>query len=131
MKRLLLDTHIWLWYLGASPNLSSSLREALDSSLGLIWLSPISVWEASVLAQKGRIRLPLAFEEWFEESMHQWVLREAAINFEIARSAHALDLPHGDPADRLLAATAMVYDLHLVTLDRHLVKAPWLPTLTA
>lgn len=63
--------------------------------------------------------------------MGQLPVREAPINFEIARRVHALDLPQGDPADHFLAATALVYDLTLVTLDRRLVEAPWLPTLTS
>lgn len=46
------------------------------------------------------------------------------------RRIETLELPHGDPADHFLAATALVYELTLVTLDRHLVSAAWLPTLS-
>ncbi len=63
--------------------------------------------------------------------MAQLPVREAPINFEIARRVQTLDLPQGDPADHFLAATTLVYDLTLVTLDRHLVEAPWLSTLTS
>ncbi len=131
MKRLLLDTHVWLWYVGASEDLPRSLRAAVDDSLGLLWVSPISLWEAGVLARKKRIRLSATFQEWVEEAMGQLPVREAPISFEIARRVQTLDLPHGDPADHFLAATTLVYDLTLVTLDRHLVEAPWLPTLTS
>ncbi len=131
MKRLLLDTHVWLWYVGASADLARPLREAIDASLGLLWLSPISVWEVGVLARKKRIRISAPFQEWIEEAMAQLPVREAPINFEIARRVQTLDLPQGDPADHFLAATTLVYDLTLVTLDRHLVEAPWLSTLTS
>lgn len=131
MKRLLLDTHVWLWYIGASKDLPRALKSAIDASLGLLWLSPISVWEAGVLARRRRIRLSAAFQEWVAEAMERLPVREAPINFEIARRVHTLDLPQGDPADHFLAATALVYDLTLVTLDQHLTDATWLPTLTS
>ena len=57
-------------------------------------------------------------------------MREAPINFEIARRVQEINLPHGDPADHFLATTALVYDLTLITVDQHLVEATWLPTLT-
>ncbi len=57
-------------------------------------------------------------------------MREAAFNFEVAKTVETLTLPHSDPADHFIAATALVYDLTLVTVDEALVEAPWLPTLT-
>ncbi len=131
MKRLLLDTHVWLWYVGGSEDLPRSLREVIDSSLGLLWLSPITLWEAGVLASKKRIRIPGSFEQWSAEVLELLPVREASINMEVARRVHTLDLPHGDPADHFLAATALLFDLTLVTLDGHLVDAEWLPTITA
>jgi PIN domain nuclease of toxin-antitoxin system len=131
VKRLLLDTHVWLWYVGASEDLPRSLRDAIDDSLGLLWLSPISLWEAGVLARKKRIRISAAFQEWVTEAMEQLPVREAPINFEIARRVQTIDLPQGDPADHFLATTALVYDLTLITVDQHLAEAPWLPTLTS
>ena len=131
MSRLLLDTHIWLWYLTGSKDLPGALRDALDESMGLCWLSPISLWEAGVLVRRGRIRRVGAERDWIRAALEQLPLREASINFEVARAIGDLDLPHNDPADHFLAATALVYELTLVTLDRHLVRAGWLPTLTA
>lgn len=130
MRRLLLDTHVWLWYVGGSEDLSRSLRDAIDSSLGLIWLSPITLWEAGILARKHHIRSPIPFLQWSAEALELLPVREAPINLEVARRVHALELAHGDPADHFLAATALVYDLTLVTVDQHLTEADWLPTLT-
>ena len=131
MKRLLLDTHVWLWYVGASEDLPRPLREAIDASLGLLWLSPISLWEAGVLARKKRIRVSAPFDEWTVEALERLPVREAPVSFEIARRVDTVDLPHNDPADRFLAATTLVYELTLVTLDQDLVQARWLPTLTS
>ncbi len=131
MRRYLLDTHIWLWYLAGSKDLPASLREALDDAVGRCWLSPISLWEASVLVQRGRVRSVGAGRDWIKEALENLPLREAPVNFAVARTLADLDLPHNDPADRFLAATALVYDLTLVTMDQHLRRASWLPTLTA
>lgn len=129
--RLLLDTHIWVHYVAGSKDLPVSLREAVDEALGSCWLSPISLWELGVLVSKEKVRLNREYQGWLHEALEAFPVQEAAINFEVARRCKDLDLPHNDPADRLLAATALVYELTLVTLDENLVNAPWLPTLTA
>lgn len=131
MSRLLLDTHIWLWYLTGSKDLPRSLRTALDESLGQLWLSPISLWEAGVLVRKGRVRSARTGRDWIQTALNKLPLREAALNFEVAGAVADLSLPHSDPADHFLAATALVYELTLVTVDRHLVRSEWLSTLTA
>ena len=128
--RLLLDTHIWYWYVSGSRDLPRSLRDAIDEALGSCWLSPISIWELGVLAEKGRIRLPEDYARWVEEALEGFPVREAPVNFEVARRVAELDFEHGDPGDRFLAATALVYDLTLVTVDHRLTDASWLPTLT-
>lgn len=127
--RLLLDTHVWYWYVSGSRDLPGSLRDAVDDALGLCWLSPISVWELGVLVTKGRIRLDLDYERWIRLAFTGFPVREAPINFEVAQKVRGLDLEHGDPGDRFLAATALVYDLTLVTMDHRLIDAG-LPTLT-
>ncbi len=65
-----------------------------------------------------------------EEALETVPMREAALNFEVAKAVSTLSLPHGDPADHFIAATALVYDLTLVTLDRNLIAADGLMTLT-
>ncbi len=131
MRRLLLDTHVWLWYVTGSGDLPRSLREAIEEAVGLCWLSPISVWEVGMLIGKRRIRTPRDAAQWIDEAMAAYPLREAPVNFEVARTVPALKLPHGDPADHFLAATALVYDLTLVTLDRNLISARAVEILTA
>jgi PIN domain nuclease of toxin-antitoxin system len=55
--RILLDTHIWLWYLLGNERLSKNLRAIIQNQDNKLWLSPISVWETVILAEKGRIEL--------------------------------------------------------------------------
>jgi PIN domain nuclease of toxin-antitoxin system len=119
----LLDTHIWVWYMLASNRLPMGLRAALDAASGERWLSPISVWELGLLEQRGRLRLAGGLGAWVQEALTRVPLREASVTREVAMVSHEVDLPHRDPADRFLAATALVHDLTLVTADERLCGA--------
>jgi PIN domain nuclease of toxin-antitoxin system len=118
--KLLLDTHIWLWSLLEPERLSRKVTLELRSPQNEIWLSPISVWETLVLADKRRIRLHPDPASWIRKALEAAPFREARINHEIAIRSRELKCPHQDPADRFLAATAWVYELTLVTADRRL-----------
>ena len=124
----LLDTHVWVWYLVGSPRLPGSLHTVIDASLGRLWLSPISVWELGMLAARGRVVLEGGLRAWHTEAQRALPLEEASLTDEVALRSHEIDLGHRDPADHLLAATALVHGLTLLTLDERLVAAPWLPT---
>jgi len=115
---LLLDTHIWIWSKVDPKRLGKRAAAELSDTGNQLWLSPVSVWEALALMHKGRIRVedPIA---WVERAADQ--LREAPLTQEIVRTGFALSLPHGDPADRFLAATAKVLKLTLVTADQRLL----------
>ena len=128
MRGYLLDTHIWMWFAAGSPDLPMNLRDVLEDATGRCWLSPISLWEIGMLTQKGRIRGRR--NDWIRQSLAGMPMREASLNFEVAMCVETLSLPHGDPADHLIAATALVHELTLVTMDQKLVDAPWLSTLT-
>ena len=116
---LLLDTHIWIWSKGDPDRLVRRVRTELSNPANQLWLSPVSVWEALTLMQKGRIRMENPFA-WVERAAEQ--MREAPLTNEIVRVGLALPLPQADPADRFLAATAKVLKLTLVTSDRQLLS---------
>ena len=121
--KLLLDTHIWLWALLDPERLSPAVRAALASGENELWLSPISVWEALLLAEGGRIRVDTAPTEWVERMVRALPRREAALTHDIAVASRQLTLSHEDPADRFLAATAQVLGLTLVTADARLIAS--------
>jgi len=123
---LLLDTHIWIWSKLEPRRLGRRTRVELLHEENELWLSPVSLWEALVLMQKGRIQVenPLV---WVENAAEQ--LREAPLTNEIVRTGFALPLPHADPTDRFLAATAKVLKLTLVTADRRLLALREIATL--
>ncbi len=128
MNGLLLDTHIWFWYLNGSDRLPDGIRRLIGSTVAECWISPVSVWELGLLAARGRIQLDRAYRKWLELAHRRLPLQEANLTREVALQSTELDLPHKDPADRFLAATAMVYGLRLVTVDQRLAEAKWLPT---
>lgn len=127
--KILLDTHIWIWNLSGSEMLPARFREILNNEDNESWLSPISIWETIVLAEKGRLELQPDPISWVRRALEKDNIKGAPINIEVAIKSRELDLPHQDPADRFLAATAIIYGLELATLDRVLLKADWLPTI--
>jgi PIN domain nuclease of toxin-antitoxin system len=128
VTEFLLDTHIWFWYLIGSDRLPTGLRDILDTPQQVSWLSPISVWEVGMLATRGRIRLHAELRQWVVQARQQFSLQDAPLNLEVALTSREITLPHRDPADHFIAATAIVYDLTLLTVDQHLTQAEWLPT---
>ena len=121
--KLLLDTHILLWSLIDPGHLSMRVADELENPSNELWLSPISTWEIVLLAEKGRIVLDADPATWLRGVLQRIPFKEAVINHEIAIQSRILDVPHQDPADRFLAATAIVYDLTLVTADRRLMTS--------
>lgn len=128
--KLLLDTQVWLWAAGAEQRrLSPRVRRSVEATSSELFLSPISVWEAYLLALDGRLRTVHEPTRWLREMMRDFPTREAALTSEVAIESQRLDLPHQDPADRFIAATALVYGLTLVTADERLSKCPQLRVL--
>jgi PIN domain nuclease of toxin-antitoxin system len=121
--KLLLDTHIWLWSVLEPTRLSRRVVKEIQDSNNELWLSPISVWELVVLWQKGRMVPDEDIEAWVPKALRALPLQEAPVTYEVARETARLRLPHRDPADRFLLATAKVFELTLVTADEHLLKS--------
>lgn len=125
--RLLLDTHIWLWSLQLNGPLGPRVRGELQDPHNELWLSPINTWEALTLHLKGRVFLAADLDDWVVRATRAF--REALLTHEIVAAARRLPLPHRDPADRFLAATAKVLDLTLVTADANLLGLGEIATL--
>jgi PIN domain nuclease of toxin-antitoxin system len=129
--RLLLDTHIILWSAADPEKLSQNIADELENHSNELWFSPISVWEILLLAEKGRIGLESDIVESVRDIFRKIPLKEAVINQEVAIQSRFIKLPHEDPADRFLAATAVVYDLTLITADSRIISAKDVPVLAA
>jgi PIN domain nuclease of toxin-antitoxin system len=128
--KLLLDTHIWLWYLLGDSRLSQRLQTAIADLNTELWLSPISIWETLILAEKGRISLQPDPITWVNLALKTLETREAQMNHSIAILSRQIALPHQDPADRFIVATAIYYGLKLATVDANIVGNSALQTLS-
>ena len=100
--------------------LTTEVSEHLQDTSNELWLSPISVWETLLLAEKGRIELRGRPSRWIDEVTRAFPVRDALLTREIALISRSIKLPHEDPADRFIAATAVAYKLALVTADERL-----------
>ena len=127
--KLLLDTHILLWSLLDPTNLSKEVAAALENRSNELWLSPISIWEVILLVERGRVVLTTDPITWLRRVFKRIPFKEAPINHEVAFHSRTVDLPHQDPADRFLAATALVYGLTLVTADDRILLSKVVPVL--
>lgn len=117
---LLLDTHAWLWLVGGAEPLKRSVLSAVEQGArqGRIRVSAISVWEVAMLEAKGRIRLSKDCLVWIQDALASPGISLAPLTPEIA--VEGCRLPgafHGDPADRILVATARLLGATLLTRD--------------
>lgn len=118
----ILDTHVWLWWIGDDPRLSSRARATIEASTE-IGVSAISVWEMATLERLGRLRLVPDIRTWVRRALGGDVVTSLPITPEIALAAGSLLPPFpGDPADRIVYATALMSDAELVTKDRRLAR---------
>ncbi|WP_069789826.1 type II toxin-antitoxin system VapC family toxin [Cyanobacterium sp. IPPAS B-1200] len=128
--KILLDTHIWLWYLQGNEKLSEKLQYAIGDENNDLWLSPISIWETIMLVEKNRINIDGDVEKWINSALQTLQVIEAKLNHNIAILSRKIQLPHHDPADRFIGATAIYYGLILATVDRNLISCPEIKTIS-
>lgn len=122
--KLLLDTHIWLWVASRNPIISSNFLKLInhDHDHDGILISTISVWEIGVLVEKKRITLDLDCMDWIEIALKSPRITLATFTPRIAVQSTRLPGPiHGDPADRILIATAHEENAVLVTCDKKIL----------
>ncbi len=118
---ILLDTHVMLWLRLGVPRLGTNARREIDQAWqsNEVGVSAISFWEVAMLKDKGRIRFPMDVGRWRREQLAQGLI-EISVDGEIATRAGLLPNMHGDPADRLIVATALSGH-RLVTADQRIL----------
>lgn len=115
--RLLLDTHVFLWYISADSQLPVTFRDAIREPSNEVYLSVASVWEAVIKHALGKLPLPEAPAEYLPRQRDAH--RIASLPVEEGAFAHLANLPplHRDPFDRMLIAQAHQHGLTLATVD--------------
>ena len=120
---ILLDTHVLVWLSEANPRLGADAIVQIDAAFQAdkLAVSAISFWEVAMLVSKGRIRMDMDLSIWRNDLLEQGVI-ELPVTGEIGIKAAGLESFHGDPADRLIAATALQHSLTLLTADEKLLS---------
>lgn len=113
---LVLDTHVWLWWMSDDPLLKPAWRDALEQDTN-VGISAISLFEVAWLVEHQRIDLGCALEWWFTQALEGSNVLVLPITPAIARRAVALPEHHSDPQDRLIMATALEHEAKLISAD--------------
>lgn len=122
---ILLDTHIWLWWLLGDGNLTPQERLALDGfatkkQMAISW---VSIWETEMLERKGRIVLKPGFNTWIRKATDNNICTTLGVDADVVIAQRALpENFHNDPADRLICATAVLADIPLATKDQQIIR---------
>jgi PIN domain nuclease of toxin-antitoxin system len=119
--KLLLDTHVFLWWVNDAPELSAAARAAISDPGNECYLSMASCWEMAIKSSLGKLKLKKPVERFVSEQMQQNAF--LMLNIELRHLAKLETLPfhHRDPFDRLLLTQAKVEKMTLVTVDSALV----------
>ena len=129
--RLLLDTHILVWWLQGTDELSQEQTEALERAEGKdekLAVATITLWEIAKLIERGRLELRYAADVFFDELESHARLAFLPINSRIALESTRLGPTfHRDPADQVIVATARVHALRLVTADDRIRRSRVVP----
>ena len=128
---IVLDTHIWVWWVDESPQLSERHAQLIqDNEQTGLGVSAISCWEVAKLVEYGRLRLDCSLEAWMEQAVAYPGIELLPLTPQIAIASTQLPGTfHRDPADQIIAATARVYDIPLLTEDRRILEYPHVRTL--
>lgn len=120
---LLLDTHVLVWLDEGNPRLGKAALQIINESLasGQLGVATISFWEVAMLLEKQRITMQAELAEWRFELLQAGLL-EIPLRGTTAIAAAQLPLFHGDPADRLIVATAIESGATLMTADEKILS---------
>jgi PIN domain nuclease of toxin-antitoxin system len=127
---VVLDTHVWIWWVSDNQGLRQAQRQAIaDNVANRIGVSVISCWEVAKLVRGGRMQLTIGVSEWLDEALAYPGVELLGFTPQIAVEAN--NLPgdfHRDPADQILVATAKVYQCPLVSSDGSIRSYPHVAT---
>jgi PIN domain nuclease of toxin-antitoxin system len=123
---ILLDTHIWIWWMNGGGNLTSDQVRAIDDHAGGgMGISPISCWEVAMLVARGRLALNMPADKWVDAALTHPAVTVMPLTPAVAvDSVNLPNLEHRDPADRFLIATARANDCPLLTNDHVILAYP-------
>jgi PIN domain nuclease of toxin-antitoxin system len=124
---IVLDTHAWVWWVGAPELLSDTARKRIDEAVRSrsVYVSSISAWEVALLAARGRLQLTMNVEDWITKCEELSFINYVPVDNRIAvKSVRLPGVIHNDPADRIIIATTLTLGAVLVTRDEKILEYP-------
>ncbi|MBD1834121.1 type II toxin-antitoxin system VapC family toxin [Cyanobacteria bacterium FACHB-472] len=115
--KLLLDTHVFLWFISGDRRLSSDLRDSIRDSDNEVYLSVVSVWEAIIKYQLGKLPLPEPPETYLPKQRDLHLIASLHLDENSVAQLANLPLLHRDPFDRILICQAVEHGLTIATAD--------------
>jgi PIN domain nuclease of toxin-antitoxin system len=127
---ILLDTHIFIWWIDDSPRLSQSHRQIIQArqDQGLA-ISIYSCWEIAKLVEYGKLELKFSIEDWLEIALSHPKLQSLDLTIPIIIKSTQLPDFHKDPADQIIVATSIISGIPLLTADEKIIDYPDVTTL--
>ena len=127
---IILDTHIWIWWVDNNSRLTQPYREWIQNyQFQGLGISMISCWEVAKLVEVGRLTLSISVEEWLQGALAYPGVQLLDLTIPIIVESTRLTGFHRDPADQIIVATARIYGYPLLTADAKILAYPDVPTL--
>lgn len=124
---IVLDTHVWVWFVSNPEHLSRAAKRAIEESIARrgLFISSISAWEVALLVAKGRLKFSMDVTDWIAGSEKLPFFQFVPVDNRVAVKSVNLPHPlHQDPADRIIIATAMILGTPVVSKDEKLLNYP-------
>ncbi|MDZ8052697.1 MAG: type II toxin-antitoxin system VapC family toxin [Aulosira sp. ZfuVER01] len=120
---IVLDTHIWVWWVQNDSRLTQQQRQWLqDYESDGLGVSILSCWEVAKLVEKKRLILPLTIDQWLEVALAYPGVQLLNLSLPIVIDSTQLSGFHSDPFDQLIVATARFYNCYLLTVDAKILN---------
>ena len=115
--KLLLDTHVFLWYISADRELPADVRDSIRSPANEVYLSVASLWEVIIKYQIGKLPLPTPPEIYLAQQRERHMISSLSLDEGSVKQLAKLPMLHRDPFDRMLVCQAIEHNLTIVTVD--------------
>ncbi len=122
--KLLLDTHIFLWFINGDKRLSDDMQQGIRDPDNEVYLSVVSLWEVVVKYQLGKLSLPEAPESYLPVQRQKHQIASLPLDETSVSQLAKLPFIHRDPFDRMLICQAMAHGLTIVTVDNLILAYP-------
>ena len=122
--KILLDTHIFLWFITNNKRLYEKCYDAISDRDNEIYLSVVSVWEATIKYQLGKLPLPESPEIYLPQQRERHLISSLSISETTIVQLAKLPLLHNDPFDRILLCQSLEHDLIIMTEDKKIISYP-------